>query len=236
MSRKAVYAVFTLLCLLLLPLAALAGEGLSMNTHLKVVNQKNAAEPEIFEDQVIFTSSLKARFIGIAFEHESFNTIHPMRLNQNGVAFLVYPVPISMKAPLRYRMVVDGLWTYDQKNPKKASDALSGIVLSVVDIPFLSDEEPGKYRILDSDGKTAHFRFRAESGELITVAGSFNEWDPFMYEMEETMPGLYELDLEMPAGRQRYAFIAQGKKTADPLNPHSAYTQEGTRVSVLDIP
>ncbi len=208
---------------------------LSVHTHVKVVNLTKAAAPEIFEGEVIFSSDLRARYVGIGFAHEQFKTIHPLKQNRHGIFFLVYPIPIKMKDPLRYRMVVDGIWTYDQRNPWRETAQESGVSLSTLSLPYLSDEEPGLYSILGPDGRTARFRYRGESGELITVAGSFNEWDPFMYKMEETAPGLYQLELELPRGLQRYAFITQGRKIPDPLNPALSYSQEGSPISILDV-
>jgi hypothetical protein len=230
--------------------SAAAKEDLNPNLNLRVVGLKEASPPEIFEDSIIFSSGLKVRFVGVAFAHEHYAIIHPMRRNQHGIFFLVYPIPVksdkileimspadTLSEDIRYRLMVDGQWTYDASNKNRSVDGKTGVTVSVLEIPFLSIESPGIYPILDEqDGDTARFRYRGEPGSVITVAGSFNDWDPFMYEMEEIEDGLYTLTLKLPRGIQRYAFIDRGRKVADALNPDFAYTPEGTRVSVLQVP
>jgi hypothetical protein len=252
--RKIIFSILLLNASLFLTAegqpSAAAKEVLSPNLNLRVVGLKEASPPEIFEDSIIFSSGLKARFIGLAFAHEHYAIIHPMRRNQHGVFFLVYPIPVKsdkiLASPspdddpfegIRYRLMIDGQWTHDPSNDNTVVDEKTGVTVSVLEIPFLSIENPGVYPILDKrDGNTARFRYRGEPGSVITVAGSFNDWDPFMYEMEETEDGLYTLTLKLPSGIQRYAFIDQGRKVADALNPDFAYTPEGTRVSVLQVP
>lgn len=216
-------------------LLSFAETTLSLNTHVKVVSLQEASSPQIYEDALIFSSDLKARFVGVAFAHERFATVHPMRRNQHGIFFLVYPLPVKTRQ-ITYRIVADGQWGRDPENPEKSLDPASGVTVSLLRVPYIEDESPGLYSILGPDGKTARFRYRAEPGLLVTVSGSFNDWDPFMYEMEEREPGLYELELPLPSGTQRYAFVDRGRKVADPLNPDSAYSPEGIRVSVLQVP
>jgi hypothetical protein len=70
----------------------------------------------------------------------------------------------------------------------------------------------------------------------VTVAGSFNAWDPFMYPLEEQSPGSYALDLELPAGDHLYAFVYLGSYRHDELNPDSAWNASGVRVSRVSVP
>jgi hypothetical protein len=202
--------------------------------HMTVVALRAAEAPRILDDSVVFTSDVKARSVGIAFEHEDFRTIHPMMRNQHGIYFLVFPIPPAKKEALRYRLVVDGVWLRDPLNPLAFRDPKTGLSVSLAEIPFVSDEKPGEYRILE--GRRASFLYRSEPGDRVTLAGSFNDWDPFMYQMAEVEPGLYRFSLELPPGVQRYVFVSRGREVVDPLNPRSAYSGDGLRVSVLDVP
>jgi hypothetical protein len=187
---------------------------------------------------VIFSSSLKARSVGLVLENENFSIIHLMQKNKYGVFFFVYPIPRGMTAPLRYRYVADGAWSIDLSNPRVETDYNTACDLSVVSIPNLTTEKAGIYQLLDQDSRMAHFRFRAASGETVYVGGTFNQWDPYMYEMTENPqePGLYELDLELPQGNQYYCFFYRGQKCADRLNTGVAFTQEGEKVSSISVP
>jgi hypothetical protein len=228
-------AVASLLCLGTYSLEAVDHE-ISTTMHLHVVELRAERAPEIYEDSLIFSSALKARFVGVAFEHEGFAKIHSLEKNKYGIFFFIYQIPRGMSEPIRYRFVADGVWGTDRANPRVENDYAAGCKLSVVSIPLLSTEKPGVYRLLDAETRVAHFRFRASPNETVTVAGTFNQWDPCMYEMSEVEPGLYELDLELPAGRQCYCFVYRGSKCFDKLNPSTAYSPEGEKVSALFVP
>lgn len=217
----------------LYPLAA--EESFSTATHMFVMGLSKAGTAQIVGDAVVFSSNLKARFVGIAFQHENFTQIHPMRRNQHGVFFLAYDIPYDMKDDLRYRLICDGAWCPDPLNPDQEVDPASGIRLSRVSIPFRSSQKSGLYQILKPGQDLAHFRFFGEPGERVCLTGSFNEWDPFMYELTEDEPGQYSIELRLPPGLQRYAFFYQGRLVADSLNSQSCYTAEGTKLSVLNV-
>jgi 1,4-alpha-glucan branching enzyme len=74
------------------------------------------------------------------------------------------------------------------------------------------------------------FRFDAFPRETIYVAGSFNNWDPFMYVMKEKEPGHYELILNLPPGTYQYIFFYRGERHLDQNNLMSVY-RDGRPVS-----
>jgi 1,4-alpha-glucan branching enzyme len=84
-------------------------------------------------------------------------------------------------------------------------------------VPTAFDGPPG----------TLTFNYQAPSGETVTVAGSFNGWDPFMYELRETKPGVYSLTLPLPPGPYHYVFFHRGQRILDPYNHNRVYTMEG---------
>jgi len=206
----------------------------SLPLHLLLAGMKKAEAPRAFEDRMVFSAKGPYRFVGAAFEHEGFARIHPFARNGYGVFVLAYPVPLKRTEPLVYRFVIDGSWTADESNPRRFMNPRGGVELSWVDAPYLSDLHLGKYALLAEDGRTASFIFRGGPGEIVTVCGDFDNWDPFIHEMPETSPGTYELALPLPRGTHRYAFVYRGEFLADPLNPTKAVDAEGRLVSVLD--
>lgn len=207
----------------------------SLSLHLSLAGRKNAGPPETLENHLILSAKGAYRWVGAAFEDEDYREVHLFDRNQNGVFVLAYPIPLKRREPLAYRLVIDGVWLADPNNPRKAEDRGAGVILSLADVPYLSDERPGDYRLLADDGRTARFRFRGTPGEAVTVAGTFNNWDPFLHELTETAPGLYELELALPPGLHYYAFVSRGEYRPDPLNPNKATSREGRVVSVLVI-
>jgi len=218
------------------PVIARKGEVIeSLPLHLFLASMTRAEAPRAFEDRMIFSTQGPYRFVGAAFEHEGYAIIHPFERNKQGVFVFAFPIPLKRSEPLVYRLVVDGAWTVDERNPNRVLGAAPGLELSVVDVPYLSDLHPGKYRIVAEDGRTARFLFQGAPGEIVTVCGDFDNWDPFIHEMAETAPGTYELELPLTPGNHFYAFVYRGQFIADPLNPQKATNGDGIVVSLIDV-
>ncbi|WP_041610958.1 isoamylase [Treponema primitia] len=204
--------------------------------------------PELFDDGVIFTAPSTHRRVGIAYAHEGFARVYwfeklmkakdeltPQeeksknivdQYRDSGILFHVYTVPPEIRE-LEYRLVIDGLWTTDPLNPLYRIDQKSGIVRSVIPMP-----EPNKIpTAFDGPPGTLTFNYQTSSGETITVAGSFNGWDPFMYELREISSGNYALTLPLPPGTYHYVFFHRGQRILDPFNHNRAYTIEGMVVT-----
>ena len=221
-----------------------------INSHQFIDHIRSISEPrrpEIFENGVLFTASSSHRRVGISFAHEGYARVHwfrPLmiprdsadfivegRFNRrqdpfidSGIMFHMEPIPHNLRN-MDYRLIIDGLWTTDPLNPLSVTGP-SGIVESRVNMPqrpssFQDPVQPGTFR----------FTFRAAPGERITVGGSFNNWDPFMYELMEISPGLYTLTLPLPPGSFQYLFFHRGEQITDPANPRRLYTREGNVVS-----
>jgi hypothetical protein len=198
--------------------------------------------PEIFEDSVIFTAPSSYRRVGIAFAFEGYATVYWFRklliprdpaeiaaegekkdieLNKDsGILFHVQVLPEGIRN-LDYRMVIDGLWTRDPLNPLAVTGP-AGLNQSRVAIPDIPRPLPAK----ETPGLLS-LSYTAPPGEAVTVAGNFNNWDPFMYEMEETSPGLYRFSLPLPPGTYHYVFFHRGERIPDPHNRDKVYSTEG---------
>jgi hypothetical protein len=147
----------------------------------------------------------------------------------SGLMFHFEPIPENIRN-MDYRMIIDGLWTVDPQNPYSISGS-SGIVESRFPLP----ENPKTIRDAGTPG-TYRFSYSASAGETITVGGTFNNWDPFMFELRETSPGFYTLTLPIPPGSFQYLFYHRGAKVPDPANPKRLYTREGNIVSEAIMP
>jgi hypothetical protein len=204
----------------------------------RLVRIAEPAAPDVFDGAVIFTASAKLRRVGISFAHEGFGKVYwfkklvtPNATSRgDGVMLYVYEYPAGMRE-LEYRLIVDGLWTPDPWNPPARMDSRTGLANSIVSLP------PSSARPVTSenDEGTVQFSFEAAPGESVTVAGTFNSWDPFMYELREETPGRYSLALPLPPGTYRYAFFHRGERVLDPHNPRKVYTKDGNTVSEVDV-
>jgi hypothetical protein len=210
-----------------------------------LLNIRSPGAPEVFEDGVIFTAPSTHRRVGISFAPEGFAKVHWFenmrrakdeltpneekskneadRYRDSGILFYVLPIAPPEDREVYYRLVIDGLWATDPLNPQYRIDQKSGIVRSLIVMPEFK-KPPTAF---DGGAGTLTFNYEAPSGETITVGGSFNGWDPFMYELRETKPGVYSLTLPLPPGTYHYVFFHRGQRILDPYNHNRVYTTEG---------
>ncbi|MDR2433096.1 MAG: glycogen-binding domain-containing protein [Treponema sp.] len=208
--------------------------------------------PEIFEDAVIFTAPSAFRRVGVAFAYENFSKIYwfrqlmlpqegldapippgkkvPDPFKDSGILFYAHQVPAGI-SELEYRLIINGLWTVDTANPQIRRDGVTGLAYSVVSLPLRSPA-PGP---LEGPPGSLSFSFRGPPGETVTVAGSFNGWDPFMYELAEGPAGVYTFNLFLPPGTYQYAFFHRGERFPDPYNSRRIYAKDGRAVSEIEL-
>ena len=214
-------------------------------------NLSQPGRPEIFEDSVLFTAPSSYKRVGISFAHDNYTKVHwfqrlmvpkdPADLLVNGkvnakidpyedsgILFHFEPIPVDLKN-MDYRLIIDGLWTTDPTNPNRVYGP-SGIAASRFPLPerhitSVVQTTPGVYV----------FSYHAPSGETITVGGSFNNWDPFMYELRETIKGFYTLSLSLPPGNFQYVFFHRGEQIPDPANTRRLFSRDGRIVSEATV-
>ena len=197
-----------------------------------------ADAPLITGKYIIFTAAGSARHAGIAFEHENFQSIHALQRlfrseeetdSKKSILFYIMQIPEEMRE-LRYRLVIDGLWSTDPLNPDEIFDYSAGMSLSILKIPYQKEYKTA----VENNGRT-RFVYQGESGKKIYLAGTFNNWDPFMYVLEEVMPGRYELYLPLPNGVWYYAYFKDGKQIPDTTNHEHVYMADGRTASVIAV-
>ena len=205
-------------------------------------------KPEIYENSAVFTAPSAFQRVGISFAHEGYSRVHwfrrlmipanmaelaatakkPKNIDPNkdsGIMFHVESIPAGVKN-MDYRLIVDGLWMADPLNPLTVAGP-SGVVESRLPLPANSRLEAAA----GMQGGTYRFSYRTVPGETITVAGTFNNWDPFMYEMREVSPGYYTLTLVLAPGKFQYLFFHRGEGVPDPANLNRFYTRDGRIIS-----
>ena len=198
--------------------------------------------PVIYENAVIFTAPSSYRSVGISFAHEGYSTVYWLKnltiprasseiaedrnidpTIDSGVLFHVQNIPDEL-LNMDYRLIIEGLWTADPLNPVRVTGS-GGILQSRVSIPPSSRPPPS----FNSTGLS--ITFNGPPGQIINIAGSFNGWDPFMYQLREIRPGHYTFNLTLPPGTYEYVFFYRGDRITDPNNPHMIYTRDGRAAS-----
>ncbi len=199
---------------------------------------KNPGEPIISGDYIIFTSYSDIRHTGIAFDYEDYKVIHTfknlVRKNidagntKSDVAFYILKVPQNIQT-VKYRIVIDGLWTPDPLNKNTIYDKNTNLYVSYIEV-----QRP---HIIETtiNSNTAYFVYEGETGQRIRLAGTFTNWDPFIYELQETSRGLYELEIPLPKGTYYYTYYSGIHSFTDDSNPEKAYTSDGRVASVITL-
>jgi hypothetical protein len=160
--------------------------------------------------------------------------LNPPKPKDTGLLFYAYVIPENV-SKLEYRMVINGLWTVDPMNPDREYDNATGLARSVFQLPAMSrspestatgkSKTPVRFAIKEN---------REENGE-ITVAGDFNNWDPYMYPLEANGKGWYTLDLPLKPGSYHYVFYKNGERMLDPANPSRVYYADGQTASSITV-
>jgi hypothetical protein len=214
---------------------------------------REPSAPVIINEFVIFSADSSLRRVGVAFAHEDFSTIYwfrqlllsqdpmypvllpgerfPSPFRDSGLQFHVYQIPAHLRE-LEYRLVVNGLWTVDPVNPHIRRDPLSGLSMSILSLP----PRPRNHSPLNGLPEGLYFSFRGPPGEIVTVAGCFNNWDPFMYELRESPAGVYSITIPLPPGTYQYVFFHRGQRFVDPYNPTRIYARDGRAASQIIVP
>ena len=98
-------------------------------------------------------------------------------------------------------------------------------------------EDPGSIKIFTSEKQenVVHFIYKGETGLDLHLAGSFTNWDPWIYKLQETAPGFYELELPLPDGKYFYNYYIGLTPVVDTTNPERTYLKDGRSVSVIQV-
>ena len=194
--------------------------------------------PVVTEDYIIFTADPKSRYVGIAFDFENYQIVHPYTLltitDEDGNVtprHLFYCYERKHKiSEIRYRLVIDGLWTADPLNPDKVYDDNVNLYFSKV-----SSGGYVKKNTEVNENNCIHFIYKGESGQKVRLAGNFSNWDSWIYELKETEPGFYELVLPLPDGTYYYNYYIGLNTVTDNTNPDVVFTKDGREVSVITV-
>lgn len=191
--------------------------------------------PQVYDNYIIFTATGN-RHAGISFEHENYCKIHSFKKingenlkNGKTVLFYIADIPEDI-SEIRYRLVIDGLWSCDPENTDTVFDAVHGMNVSYLKVPVRKT-----YKTKVENSNSVKFTYIGEAKKQIKLAGNFNNWDPFMYELTEVVPGRYEIAINLPKGKWFYSYFSGSTQLPDTTNKNYVYTADGRRASVISI-
>lgn len=88
-----------------------------------------------------------------------------------------------------------------------------------------------------SASRRVTFRFTGESGDVVTLHGSFNNWENEYRQFKESKgtPGEFTCVCVLKPGRYEYKFQVNGKWILDDLNPNVTANPFGSLNNCLEI-
>lgn len=219
-------------------LLALAAGAQDLGVTLEAGSLEQASAPRFLGDHLLFSYTFasdrhdgRVHSVEIAFAHEDFSRLYAFERNENDVYVFLYDVPRELDE-VRYRLVVDGIWTTDPRNPDRVVDRW-GVDLSRTAVPRV-ERTATRAPITHPDG-TVEFVVTAPEGASVAVVGSFNGWDPFMTPLREVEPGRFSRRLRLGSGEHLYYYVVDGLRIPDPRNERRRWHTSGLVVSVVSL-
>lgn len=232
MTHTGLHRAFLAILYILIGVLTVRGATLDTELHHRIVNTRTSTEPFVGRDIILlsYEGAPGTQVVSLAMEHELYRKFHTFEKNKHGVFVLALPLPDGLEE-IRYRLIVDGLWTTDPSVPSKFDER--GVMVSVLKIPPDGGlPDPGIKSM--SDG-SVQFVYVGNPNSRVALVGDFNRWDPYLTPVPESPvhPGVYVTTLRLPPDSQYYRFVVNGRQLTDPGNPHSARNGWGEEVSVL---
>ncbi|MFW5745863.1 MAG: hypothetical protein ACOC2D_21500 [Spirochaetota bacterium] len=219
-------------------LLASAAGAQDLGVTLEVGSIERASAPRFLGDHLLFTYTFgpdrhdgRVHSVEVAFAHEDFSRLYTFERNANDVYVLLYEVPPELEE-VRYRLVVDGIWTTDPRNPDRVVDRW-GVALSRTAVPRV-ERALTRAPVTHPDG-TVEFVVTAPPGSSVSVVGSFNGWDPYMTPLREVEPGRFSRRLRLGSGEHLYYYVVDGLRLPDPKNDRRRWHTSGLVVSVVSL-
>jgi len=232
MIRSIVQSLLSLTLMALMGLVPLTAASFDTEIHHRIINTTESTRPYILNKHIMlsYEASPGTRVVSLALENEQYRSFHTYEKNRHGIFILTLPIPEQINE-IRYRLVVDGLWTIDPNAALERDNR--GVQISSVAIPAHSAiPAAGVNRLPDG---TTSFVFFGETESRVSLIGDFNRWDPYLTPMKESpvYPGVYSVNLVLPENARFYRFVINGRDIPDPENHRSSHNGWGETASVL---
>ena len=89
------------------------------------------------------------------------------------------------------------------------------------------------HRVASTTKKSVMFTLDAPSGVDVSVAGSFNDWEP--QAMTKGTDGLWRITVQLAQGTYEYRFLVDADWREDPNNPRKTQNTFGGYNSICDV-
>ncbi len=187
-----------------------------MNDFLnKEVEELEFQSPIILSNSILFFYRGPAKTVSLLGSFNQWQKEYPMEQSRSNLWVLRYQERLPSGA-YQYRLKIDGFLIADPMNPNYELGS-GNQKLSIFNLTneFISNK---KYPFWVSNN-TYLFRYQNTAANVVTIAGDFNNWNPFSHQMSYKGAGYFEIELELdPKKIYLYSFIMDGVWHFDPNN------------------
>lgn len=191
----------------------------------------------------------------ISFERDNYNQLFSYITLEANTDVRVFVLPgTHTTQTLRYRVVINNLWSSDPQNPRTIVDA-NGIRVSMVTIPPVNPLFLPPVVIVNNntmrfylyiymgafplkDTRLHHIDYSALSSSQIYLSGDFTGWNPYLIPMRpvENANNLYYADVPVREGTYYYYYNLGATDALDPKNNAMVKRRAtGTYVNMVEV-
>ena len=119
-------------------------------------------------------------------------------------------------------------------NPSEKSQGMEDLLLRIR--PAQGEPREGIFTFAVHNAPATKFRyFGTGSEKSVSVAGTFNDWNPGANPLKKTGENLWELSLSLPPGSHPYKLVVDGQWRLDPLNKQKTGDGTGNENSIVQV-
>ena len=139
------------------------------------------------------------------------------------------------KDVLRYKYLIDGIWTSDPLCDEKENDGY-GSTVSKTSAQSTGENKFVTYKIINEGKKSfVEFRIFSPSASYISIVGDFNRWNPENDVLFRDDKNIWRIRKHLPKGKYRYSYVIDGEWKTDTYNPQSSANPAGRLCSLIII-
>jgi 1,4-alpha-glucan branching enzyme len=83
--------------------------------------------------------------------------------------------------------------------------------------------------------KQVEFSLFAPQAKSVSVAGTFNRWNPVAFSLKKDLQGNWKGSIPLKPGRYQYRFFVDGKWADDPKAKQTAPNEFGTKNAIVEV-
>lgn len=202
---------------------------------VKLIRNRHDRRSTTIEKGVLFTyKRRKAEKVYISGDFNGWKR-QPMRQSENGVWYFFLSEYEKLNS-VRYKYIVDGIWTADPKNSYRIDDK-AGSYISITNTEASKQINHVTYKIIEKNKSYIKVKFRIyqPKANYVAIIGDFNNWNPESDLLSRDNNNIWTIEKRIPRGIYRYRYVIDGKREVDLYNEHTASDPAGEICSLLNL-